>query len=220
MTKSNAAVLALFIGLLCLPLAASAQTQQDAAQWVKQKGHTAQHEFEALVWGDDEDAYGGEVGVNAVRVRDRRSKRVVQEIQLSDAGPAHGTRSTAIRLIDANFDGHPDLIVPVSDGGAGPNYSWNFYLFDPQTGRYVFSEELSQLVQPAIGKDGTITSGERDGCCHHIGQTFRYVDGRLTEIASDEDVLPPSGEWVLLTEGRLVQGKMHYVVRRKSPENW
>jgi len=151
-----------------------------------------------------------------VRVIDRASRRLVQEIADIGGDEVSGSVDKVVTVIDASFDGHPDLVVPGTSGGAGPNFMWNFYLFDPHTRRFVFDANLSSLVQPSIGKDGTISQASRNGCCQHEAHTYRYEQGRLVEVASSEDVLPPSGDWVILTEGRRVGAQMRYVVRRKA----
>ncbi len=53
----------------------------------------------------------------------------------------------AIAFADFNFDGRPDLALLVSS--TADNNSYCVWLFDPRTRRFVFSEGLSRLINPA-----------------------------------------------------------------------
>jgi hypothetical protein len=56
--------------------------------------------------------------------------------------------STAVDMTtdtDINFDGHPDLILQTGEDGPYNQPTFNVYLFDPRTGRFVYSRDFSAL---------------------------------------------------------------------------
>jgi hypothetical protein len=191
--------------LACLGAGAPARAEQEAPQptWVEQRVLTADFAFAAHATLDDEEwstVYG-------IRIVDRKTGATVQEIQVNDALPTRRRLAELVRVVDANFDGRPDIAVPYNDGGAGPNFVDQFYLFDPRRGQFVLDEVLSGLSQPSVNPDGTITSGSRGGCCRHSGATYRYVKGRLTLVAEVDESMSADGKWVETTTRRLVNGK-------------
>jgi hypothetical protein len=58
--------------------------------------------------------------------------------------------------IDVNFDRYVDLEIFSHDGGAGPNYGNNYYIFNPRTGLFDFNGQLSALSQPSISSKNKI----------------------------------------------------------------
>lgn len=182
-------------------------------KWVDQQAKTKQFRFRiAFSATADDDAHATAV---AVEVINRKTGNRAQVIRDFYAEP-WGENDTSLRIIDANFDGHPDLRFGGSSGGAGPNNTSNFFLFDAKSGRFVFDEVLSDLSQIELDTHKKlITSAQRGGCCSHSSQTWRYKNGRLVEIANWDESLTVDGEWVETTIGRLRNGKMHYRSTRK-----
>lgn len=86
----------------------------------------------------------------------------------------------------------------------------------------MFEPTLSSLPQLDIDPaTRTLTSASRGGCCAHATETYRYVDGKLQQVASWEESLSPDGEHLQTTEGTLRNGTMKYRTRtRKLPADW
>lgn len=184
--------------------------------WAEQSARTAQHSFFVQLA-----SYQGQHAAKAIRVVDRAGAMPVQEITGIDGMELPLNPSRFVRLVDANADGHPDIQVSVDAGGAGPNSTAYFYLFDAQTGQYRFHPGLSELTQVGIGPDGTIESASRGGCCQHAAQTHRFINGQLTLIKSLEESLTTDGKWLEVTSGVRKKGKMRYKsTRRRPPANY
>jgi len=159
--------------------------------------------------------------LQAIDILDATTGQRRQILRDIDAEPL-SAGPDVVQLVDANFDGWPDLSVPGYSGGAGPNATRNLFLFDPAARAFVFEPTLSSLPQLDIDSaTRTLTSASRGGCCSHATETYRYVDGQLQQVASWEESLSPDGEHLQTTEGTLRNGTMKYRTRtRKLPADW
>lgn len=191
--------------LLALTLYGTSAMASDA-RWFPQTAATATHAFQILAFSEDDHRHA----VDAVRVLDRQSGEVVQEIINIGGSGVWGTPGELLRVVDANADGHADIALAYADGGASPNHADNFYLFEPRTLRYVLHEELSALTQVSINPEGTISSASRGGCCQHHAETYRFVDGQLILVADWDEAYTADGEWIVTTTGQLIDGEWQY----------
>ena len=184
--------------------------------WVEQKVSSESFRFRVAYSTVKSDIQNdpGLTGAVAIEVLDSATGKRVQVIRDFYSEPISASADVladALGVIDANFDGYPDLTIAGSGGGAGPNFSTNFFLFDPASGSFRFDQELSELSQPSVNtKDRTISSAGRDGCCRHSSTTYRYVRNKLTKIAEvetrwTEDL---NGQWLETTNCHLVRGRM------------
>ena len=155
----------------------------------------------------------------AIEVLDKASGQRVQLIRGFESSlPFKSDQSKLITVHDANFDGHPDISMLAFGGGAGPNYTRNFFLFNPKTAQFEFNEELSNLSQVGIDKKNkTVTSAERISCCQHVSETYRYVNGKLVTVAYWDQHMSEDGKSIEET-CRLVRGKFHCKTRIMPPE--
>lgn len=183
-------------------------------QWIDQDAQTNAFRFRVKSLSND----GSHFAVSAIEISNTSGKRV-QLISNVRGQPVTAKADRLLQVIDVNFDGHEDIAVPAADGGAGPNSTSYFYLFEPRQKKFKRDKKLSSLPQVSINPDHTITSAYRDGCCSHGTKTYRYVAGRLTQVGSRDESLTSDGQTVETTVGTLVRGKMHYTVtREKAPE--
>lgn len=185
-------------------------------EWVAQTAMTPAYRFRLGFErgeGDDEERVLG-----AIEVLDVTTGTRVQILRDFDADPIGGAGDVLQRL-DANFDGHPDILVPGMSGGAGPNSTDNVFLFDPASQTFVYDATLSGLPQLSINAaQRTVTSSARNGCCAHASETYRYRDGRLELVERWEEALSVDGESVETTRGVLRNGRMKYRTVRSPAE--
>lgn len=186
--------------------------------WVPQRVKSAQFEFIVAVKQAD-DSWSP----LALRVIERKSSKVLQTVYgLQGLDFAQGPAEDMLKLVDANFDGLPDIRMPRFSGGAGPNSTENIILFNPRTGLFEYDEQLSELPQLFIdAKHRNIVSSQRGSCCSHMSETYRYIGGKLTMVADWNESLTTDGKWLETTVGKLVRGKMIYrTTRRKLPAGY
>lgn len=182
-----------------------------------QQATTAHLRFVLVVAPADDD----QALLQAIDILDATTGQRRQILRDIDAEPL-SAGPDVVQLLDANFDGWPDLSVPGYSGGAGPNATRNLFLFDPAAQAFMFEPTLSSLPQLDIDPaTRTLTSASRGGCCAHATETYRYVDGKLQQVTSWEESLSPDGEHLQTTEGTLRNGTMKYRTRtRKLPADW
>lgn len=174
-------------------------------QWIKQREQAGEFRFSVLIDSDENQ----NVTPSGLRVYDRRSGKLLQEFLHLEGGMLHLRPDQIVRLIDANFDGAVDVSLAMDTGGAGPNNTSSFYLYNRREKRFAFAARLSELTQIQFNKDKTISSSFRNGCCHHLESRYRYIQGRLTQIHSVDYRVVSDGE-VAVTTGRLINGRMQY----------
>lgn len=179
--------------------------------WVVQAATTPQSTFRAGVEQGEEGAR-----LTAIEVLDARTGQRRQVLRDFEADPiGDGDGDALLQTVDANFDGHLDLLAPGMSGGAGPNSTSNVFLFDPASGAFVYAAALSALPQLSINAhDRTLTSASRGGCCSHAAETYRYRDGALQQVGSWEETLSADGEYVETTRGSWRNGRMQYRTTR------
>lgn len=95
-------------------------------------------------------------------------------------------------LVDANFDGWPDLRLAMFLP-AGPNIPSQYWLYDPTTDRFVDAPEGLQGISSAMFDQvhQVVYSDWRASCCEHGVSTYRWKDGDLEEIDSQSSYFMP-----------------------------
>ena len=206
------------LALLYCPFLAVADESATQAIWYQQNALTARFAFsaQASIEEDEHDHYA----VQAIKILDRKTGKVLQEIREIGAMGSWAKPNELVTIVDANFDGHPDFSILFSDGGAGPNFTNNYYLFNPKTSLFELNQQLSELPQPAVNPNGTISSASRGSCCEHHAETYRSHRGKLVLIADWDEASTSDGKWIETTSRTLVHGKWRTKTKRvpQKPE--
>jgi len=205
----NPAVVAALLALLGNPMHAGAEEDTATAAWHPQRVITADFAFSVHATVDEDERYA----VDAIRIVDRKTGAVVQEIEHVDAMAASGTPDELLFLVDADADSSPDLSLPISAGGMGPNVSTNIYLFSTHSGLFELHEQLSELDSPAIGQDGTIITRSRDSDFNYQYASYRLEHGKLKLIGESSESSAQNGDLVIRSRQR-VRGKWRSSTKR------
>lgn len=89
----------------------------------------------------------------------------------------------SLEFVDANFDGYPDIMSSYADGGAGPNYSNIFFLYDPDSKTFNYHEQLSSLPQVEVDTvKKLIYSAWRSGAGWHGSGEYRFENDDLVQV--------------------------------------
>lgn len=96
------------------------------------------------------------------------------------------------RLIDANFDGWPDVTIALSVP-AGPDVPYQTWLYDPMSHRFTNAPpNLQDITSPEFDPVHRIVySYWRASCCEHGVTTYRWQGGDVGEIESQSSYLLP-----------------------------
>lgn len=177
-------------------------------EWVRQSQDTKAYDFEV---GFEKET------PRYVRVISHETGKTVQTLSDIDGEEWTDNKNEVLRVIDANFDSYLDIVVHGWSGGASPNNTDNYYLYNPKDEKFVFDKQLSELTQLYFDtKNKKISTEFRDGCCHHGGSIYRYINGALIEIANWDRAITADGDWEETTTGKLVNGKMKYHIKRRK----
>jgi hypothetical protein len=122
---------------------------------------------------------------------------------------------SAVNFSDYNFDGIEDLSLCDGRNGGYGAPSYQIYLFMPRAGRFILSEDFTELSQ-----EGRLGMFERDarrkrlrtssksGCCLHMTEEFVVVNNRPKKVLEIvEDATIPDKRRVKITTKRLVGGR-------------
>jgi hypothetical protein len=122
---------------------------------------------------------------------------------------------SAVSFSDYNFDSIEDLSLCDGRNGGYGMLSYQIYLFLPRAGRFILSEEFTELSQ-----EGRLGMFERDarrkrlrtssksGCCLHMTEEFVVVNNRPKKVLEIvEDAMIPDKKRVKITTKRLVRGR-------------
>ncbi|RQR53775.1 nitrite reductase [Burkholderia sp. Bp9125] len=125
--------------------------------------------------------------VSAIRLYDKG--RLVQTLPTASVGPC-GLFTPDI--VDANFDGWPDLMLAQSLG-ASPNIPYQTWLFDPKTRRFVDAPpKLQDITSPDFDPAHRIIwTSWRASCCDHGVTTYRWQGSDVTEIDTQSSHILP-----------------------------
>ncbi len=144
------------------------------------------------------------------------STTIVQTIeQFTDWGMVSSVSELEENLltpVDANFDGYQDLQILSNCGGTG-NCSYDFFLYDPVTNKFVHNEFLSNnLRSPEFdAKKKQITTHSNGSAADWENDTYQYEDGRYTLIHQEISAWDRKAETVTVNRYELRNGKMELV---------
>jgi hypothetical protein len=159
--------------------------------------------------------------VQKIDILDNQSKKIVQTISLKDTDFIFIEPNQILSVDDYNFDGNPDISVPTSDGGIGPNNMNAFFVFTPKEQKYNLNEFLSKLPQPVLNKkDKYIESSFRDGCCSSNTERYKIQGNNFVKIYTKTENLTNDGKYIEISIGTLVKGHFKYKVKKiKVPKD-
>jgi hypothetical protein len=149
-----------------------------------------------------------------IEVTEEPSTSVVQTIENSTDWSAVAPRlvTDVLTPIDANFDGYEDLQILSNCGGTG-NCSYDFYLYDPVTNKFVHNEFLSNnLCSPEFHDDTKqVTTHSHGSVSDWENDTNQYDDGHYTLIRQEISTWDRKAAKVTVNTYEFRNGKMELV---------
>jgi hypothetical protein len=152
-----------------------------------------------------------------------QGQQLVETLDLCTAEPlARVPPLGNVAAADFNFDGFPDLALEVTDAKDNNN-TFCVWLFEPQSRRFKFSSDLSELVNPAPDPKTRTVVSRKDGPCPYCYEKreFRWSAGQLTLVRSESLTLDPrtsgTGECeYVLTVKKLKDGVVREIGRERA----
>jgi hypothetical protein len=125
---------------------------------------------------------------------------------------------------DFDFNGAQDIAVCNGRNGGYSGPSYNVYLFNKQSNRFVENRRLTELTEGVyLGlffpdpKKKLLVAYSKSGCCFHQTDKFRVVKNRPVLVESIiEDAFSGEGKFVTITTKRLVGGRWVKKVRKEK----
>ncbi len=153
----------------------------------------------------------GDNPVGKIEISEGESAKVIQTISYSGE-PAMGGFPDPLHNVlnpaDANFDGYKDLPLLTGCGAVG-NCTYEFYLYDPASNRFVPNALLSGLVMPEIHpQDKTVTTYTHMSAFDGSGETYQYRNGQYVLIEKWESTWDREKDIVTTKTYKLLDGKM------------
>ncbi|MGN6085867.1 lysozyme inhibitor LprI family protein [Trinickia sp.] len=121
---------------------------------------------------------------------------------------------------DFNFDGNEDFGIQTGNEGSYGGPSYDVYVFDPKTARFVYNDAMSELILETLGffdvdpVHKRIHTWAKSGCCYHEATTYRVERDAPVAVARHIEDAQGSGDKMKVTDEALVNGKwrskVHY----------
>ncbi|MGY4514564.1 XAC2610-related protein [Lysobacter sp. HA18] len=115
---------------------------------------------------------------------------------------------------DFNFDGHDDLALRTGDDGSYGGPTYDVFVFDARSGRFVEDGALGSLTQETLGmfevdaKRHRIGTWAKSGCCWH--EYVEYTNGAKGLVAVYRRTEDATRDPMTITEERLdAHGRWH-----------
>jgi hypothetical protein len=118
-----------------------------------------------------------------------------------------------INVGDFNFDGREDFAIRNGNNGSYGGPTYDVYLSDRASGRFVFNEAMSELVMETLGffevdsRHKVIRTTAKSGCCYHEFTTYRVENNTPVAIANHIEALTADGTKMEIRDERFVNGK-------------
>lgn len=124
-----------------------------------------------------------------------------------------------INVGDFNFDGYDDFGIQAGNEGSYGGPSYDVYLFDPKTARFVHNDAMTQLIQETLGffevdaKQKRLRTLAKSGCCYHETTTYRVERDTPVAIARHIEDGMAAGNKMKIVDETLVNGTWRQKVR-------
>ena len=160
-------------------------------------------------WGDDQ-------RVGRIEISTGRSPAILQTVKVTTS--TAGSRFTqTFEAKDVNFDGYLDIAVLDWSGAKCGGY--NYWLFDPRSGRYITNSLTGELRKLSFN-DMTLATKTREIHTTHwlsvclCKKIYKIVNGHLVLIYVEEPRLKGEGEdYCKVTIKKRIDGKMRLIKR-------
>jgi len=130
----------------------------------------------------------------------------------------HEANTPVLEIEDINFDGYKDIRL-VAFRPAGPNIPYFYWLFEPKTARFFYSEAFSVITSPEVDVEKQlIKSFWRDGAARHGTSHYKVIDYKPILVWQEEEIFQDDNRVKVIVRER-VGGKMKIVSEKIRGDN-
>lgn len=124
---------------------------------------------------------------------------------------------------DFNFDGQDDLAVWTDNNAGYGGASYEVYLFNPKTKRFIKNLSLSKLTnEPYLGLFGTenklLVVSSKSGCCYHETRKYRVIRNEPVMVERITQELSASEGFTIQTTYRKVNKRWVKKMSKVKPK--
>jgi hypothetical protein len=123
---------------------------------------------------------------------------------------------------DFNFDGREDLAICNGRNGGYGSPSYNVYLYNSHSHRFVENRRFSRLTEGVyLGlflvdpRNRRITTVSKSGCCYHETENYRVINNRPVLVEQIIDDATGGNGMTVITTRRRINGRWISRVRRE-----
>jgi hypothetical protein len=126
---------------------------------------------------------------------------------------------SVVNVGDFNFDGMEDIALCDGANGSYGGPSYRIYLSSRTAGKFIYNRALSKLgshlgMFTVDGKNKTLETFDKSGCCWHITERYKVVNNRPAKVFEEvEDATNSGDKGAKVTTKRLVAGRWQTSVR-------
>ncbi len=214
----------IFLGLLCVRGLASAQSEYEGGPNPFWKEDTKEVTIRAAIHPKLPrfvfHILGEQGYIGTIEIWKKGEKKPSQVIYPEPVETTHGTRYFFVE--DVNFDGYADIALFSYQGATG-NSGYLYWLFDRDTGQFVFHPASSALDSVDVDRSKhVIRSFENGGMAGHVYKSgvYRFEGTELIPIRLEEQDWDQARHVLIRTVQVRKGGKMTVVSRRtiREPE--
>lgn len=150
-----------------------------------------------------------------VEVRKVGSNVVIQEI-LANPNNLHGEQKELFSLVDMNFDGVKDVQL-FRTRSTNLEVSFNCYIFNADSGQFIFNPELSDLRNPTFLADcQSIHEYHRVGSSERTHSLYKWKNGKLLLVLQEKEENSGSSDFSTFTTVTELKAGKYQVVENNS----
>jgi hypothetical protein len=173
-------------------------------------------EFTFKLYGTKDDVFSY---INKITIYVENSEmKLSQEIKIEDSMGPNSLDRLGVYIEDVNFDGYKDIMIQGA-GGAGPNIPYHFWLWNKDSYKFIFSEELDGLISVQINRNDKIifSSNTSSAGSYYIESYYKFISNKFTLVKQIERIADVSTSSFNYTVRELINNKMKIVKVYSEP---
>lgn len=174
-------------------------------------------------------------GIGNIKLYSKFNKKFFQELKSDDLffsldknkNPSNHVElydeQTPLIFDDFNFDSTEDIAVRNGNNSGYGGASYDVYVFNITSKKFVLSKELTELASTNLGmfqidkKKKRIITFTKSGCCWHLTTEYEVIPKKgLVKVYEREEDATKNDNFIHITERFLVKGKWKIITKKEN----